>query len=187
MPKTTTEYSTDNELTKAVSDLLADESLADLQPLRDHQVIILCCVRTRITQDGETKPCKGSPVKLKKLSEMERLFIPDNAHYILMADYHWWKHANVRQQTAKLFDNLLTIQPEPKEGGGLTLKKREPVIDVKFTETLAYYGAFDHCTLLLRDAMKDSTRRVRDFVGELAEGPETTPAEGEPEPVSPGE
>lgn len=183
MPKKT-EYVTDDELTKAVSNLLGEERLPELQALRENEVVILCCMKVVMDDDGETEPPEGGPVKLKKLSDMERLFVEGNAHYILTMDYHFWKHASERQRTAKLFDTLLDIKPEPTEGG-LKLKKRAPDVDVKHAATLALFGAYDEPTLLLRDAMKDVSRRLKDYVDDIATPePEAAPAGEEPSPES---
>ena len=200
MPKKT-EYIPDDELTKAVSGLLTDEKLPELQALRENEVIILCCMKVVMDEDGETEPPTGGPVKLKKLSDLERLFIQDNAHYILTMDYHFWKEANERQQMARLFDALMDIKPE-KTDAGLKLKKRQPGIEMKHPQTYGYFGAFDEPALVLRDAMKDVGRRLKDFVDDIAatepepaaeaeageqpaaeEAAEPAPEEGEPEPA----
>lgn len=170
-----TEYVTDDELTNAVSGLLSN--VPQLQALRDCEVVILCCMKVRMDDDGETEPPKGSPVKLKKLSDVDRLFAEGNAHYILTMDYHFWKHATEKQQMAKLFDELMDIKPEPTEAG-LKLKKREASVDVKHVETLELFGAFDEPTLLVRDAMKNVGKRLKDFVDDFVPAP--PPAADEP-------
>jgi hypothetical protein len=121
---------------------------------------------------------------------LERLFIQDNAHYILTMDYHYWKNSNERQQMAKLFDALMDIQPEPTESG-LKLKKREADVTVRHAATLAFFGAFDEDTLLIRDAFKNVSRRLKDFVDDIAaesaeptEGESAPETEAEPEPAS---
>ena len=179
MPKKT-EFTTDDELTKAVTSLLADDRVPQLQPLRDNEVNILCCFKVRMDDNGETEPPKGCPVKLKKLSDLERLFIEGNAHYILTADYHWWKNSNERQQAAGLFDTLMDIKPEPTESG-LKLKKRESGIPVKHPETLALFGVYDEPTLFLRDCMRNVSRRLTGFVDDFI-APQTEEAAGETEP-----
>jgi len=188
-----TEYVTDDELTKAVSALLGNEGLPKLSALRENEVVILCCMKVRMDDNGETQPPKGNPVKLKKLSDLERLFVEGNAHYILTMDYHFWKNANEQQQMAHLYDELRTIKPEPSEKG-LALKKWEPTVNVKFADTIEYFGAFDDETLQLRNAMKNVSKRLKDFSVEPpaaeAEVPTAEPAteagsepeEGSPEP-----
>jgi hypothetical protein len=176
------EYANEPELTEMVTAMLANQNLKELQTLYEHQVIILCCARVCMDENGETMS-SGAPVKLKKLSEVERVFVADHAHYIVVVDYHWWKTATERQKLANLFDHLMTIKPEAKEDG-LALKKREPSIGVKYAETLAYFGPYDEPTLLLRDAVKGMNRRLVEFVddiGAAAEAPE--PVEPEPEPA----
>ena len=181
-----TEYVTDDDLTKAVSGLLGNESLPLLSPLRDNEVIILCCMKVVMDDEGETEPPEGGPVKLKKLSDLERLFVEGNAHYILTMDYHFWKHASACQQTARLYDELRTIRPEPSEKG-LALKKWKPTINVKFADTLEYFGPFDDETLVMRDAMKHGSKRLKDFVDDIAASGATGKSNPEPEPDTEGE
>lgn len=193
MPKKT-EYTPDDELTSTVDLMLG--TLPQLQDLRDNSVGILCCMKVRMDDDGETEPPKGSPVKLKKLSELERLFIQNKAHYILTMDYHFWKHADRRQQWSKLFDELRDIKPEMTEAG-LKLKKRLPSVTVKHVTTLELFGAHDDVTLSIRNAMKNASGRIVEFVdgldrpaevadsaasAEMSEAADKVDQESEPEP-----
>jgi len=185
MPKKT-EYVTDEELTNTVSSMLSN--IEKLQALRDNNVVILCCMKVRMDDDGETEPPKGSPVKLKKLSDLERLFVEGNAHYILTMDYHYWKNSDQKQQWKKLFDELMDIQPEPTETG-LKLKKRAPTCSTKHVESYELFGACDDETLAVRDAMKNTGGRIKDFIGSFVSAPATATdaadealAEPEPEP-----
>ena len=167
MPKKT-EYVIDEELTNTVSVML--NTIPKLQALRDNSVIILCCMKVRMDDDGETEPPKGGPVKLKKLSDLERLFVDGNAHYILTVDYHFWKNSNQKQQWKKLFDMLMDIQPEPTDKG-LKLKKRAPTCDTKHVETYELFGACDDASLAVWDAMKNSGGRMKDFLDSCAPAP----------------
>lgn len=184
-----TEYVTDEELTNTVTAMLS--SIPQLEPLRDNSVVILCCMKIRMDDEGETEPPKGSPVKLKKLSDLERLFVEGNAHYILTMDYHFWKTADMKQQWKGIFDELMDIQPEPTEAG-LKLKKRAPTVPNKHVETYELFGACDDATLAVRNAMKNVGGRIKDFVSEFATST-TAPAapaeaatpEPEPEPEQP--
>jgi len=179
-----TEYVTDEELTNAVSQLLT--TVPQLKALRDCDVVILCCMRVRMDDNGETEQPKGCPVKLKKLSDLERLFVEGNAHYILTMDYHFWKNSNERQHTAQLFDELMGIKVETSETG-LKLKKRDATVTVRHVETVELFGAFDDPTLALREAMKNVGKRMKDFVDDITPAassaddsdPEQAPESGE--------
>lgn len=166
MPKKT-EYVTDDELTGLVSTMLANENLTDLQPLRENEIVIMCCMKVRMDEEGETESTKGNPVKLKKLSDVERLFIKGKAHYTLVMDYHFWKNSDDKQRWAKLFDVLYGIKPEKTEAG-LKLKKRERDIPVDHAKTLALFGPFDDGTLAVRDAFKDIKGRFLEFVDNIS-------------------
>lgn len=186
MPKKT-EYVTDDELTKAVSGLLSNEEVP-LADLRDNGVIILCCFKIRMDDDGETEPPKGSPVKLKKLSDLERLFVTDNAHYILTMDYHFWKNSNQQQQLATLFDLLMDIKPEASEAG-LKLSKRDSDVPFRHAATVQLFGSWNEAVLLVRESFKNVGGRLKDFMDDIAassaQPPETAaPEEGEPEPAA---
>jgi hypothetical protein len=159
---TLTEYEADAELSDMVTLQLDTPELKELQSLRDNEVAILSCVRIRM-KDDEDVPCKGKPAKIKKLGDVERLFVDNHAHYVLVMDRHFWKHANKRQQMANVFDALMDIQAEMTESG-LKLKKRPSDVDFSHMATINYFGPYNENTLNLFEAYSNTSYRLKEFV-----------------------
>lgn len=159
---TLTEYEADAELSAMVTLQLDTPELKELQSLRDNEIAILSCLRIRM-KDDEDVPCKGKPAKIKKLGDVERLFVDGHAHYILVMDRHFWKHADKRQQMANVFDALMDVQAEQTESG-LKLKKRPSDVDFSHMATVAYFGPYNEGTLNLFEAYSNTRYRLKEFV-----------------------
>jgi Putative phage metallopeptidase len=152
------EYSEDVDLTAAVNKMVADSLITEFKPLRDLHIVIKPCLRVRLDKDGQTQPCKGIPVKLKRVSPIERLFIRDRAHFILVVDYHAWETGNEKSRGALIHHALMQIAAEKSEDG-IKISTRKPDI-VEFTATVERFGAFSDVLLNLREAFRRSPSRL---------------------------
>lgn len=162
---TLTEYEVDAELSAMVTLQLDRPELKELQSLRDNEIAILSCLRIRM-KNYEDVPCKGKPTKLKKLGEVERLFVDSHAHYVLVMDRHFWNHANERQRMANVFDALMDVLAEKtgKTESGLKLKKRPSDVDFSHMATINYFGPYNENTLNLFEAYSNTRYRLKEFV-----------------------
>jgi hypothetical protein len=153
-----TDYDLDQDLQKILSEVIADTNFTEFNDLRDLGISVLPCVRVRMDKDGETQPCKGDPVTVKKVGPVERLFIPKKPHFIMIVDFGTWSTANIKIQKAMLHRGLMRIAAE-KTDEGVKVSTRKPDI-VEFTATVARFGAFSDNLLNLREAFRNSTHRI---------------------------
>ena len=158
-----TEYVPDEDLTPLVNAVMANEELTELQDIRDNSITIHCCMRVKLDSNGDSKPYKGAPCKLKKVSDAERAFMHDNAQYVLIMDYGFWNGANERQRVAHIFDALQDIEIEDGKSGP-KLKKRASDVIINHMATIRRFGAFDEPTLNLQECYKDVGGRLSDFL-----------------------
>lgn len=170
------EYLEDEELSAAVDNIVNNPKIHEMEPIRELEVRILCCSIVRMTDEGEEAKVPACPVKLNKLSEAERLFAKDNAHYILTMEYSFWHAANEKQRLAALLDTLLDIEPTKEESdANVKLKKRTPDIRVKHLATIGYYGAYNDGIINLREVFDSNTLLV-DVAVEARQLPKAKPA-----------
>src|SRR4051812_14682303 len=123
---TTIEYSVEKELTELVDEVLHKPEHSEFGPIRDVDLTILPCFVIRTDEDGQTKAGKGDPVKLKKISDLDRLFMKDKPHYIVVVDYGVWENAPDEQRMAMLHACLMQISVEHTDGGKIKLGSRKP-------------------------------------------------------------
>lgn len=175
-----TEYAEDKGLSEAVTGLLADQSLHPLALLRDHEVKIECCLCIRTNKEGDIVAGKGDPVKVKKVSPVEQVFL--DCDYILVVDNHAWTTSNseVKSQ-AMLFDALMRIDVQPADEGGCKKKTRKPTVSA-FRETIAYFGAYTDDLIDLRDAFGHGAKRVAEALRPQPEPEDEAPPQEESVP-----
>jgi hypothetical protein len=152
-----TEYTIDKEISNAVVDMLGDGLYTEFAPLRDNEVKIETCAMVRVNKDGEDMPAKDDPVTLKKVPQVEKLFV--DVDYILIVDNSAWKTANSEKaQKAIIHRGLMKILVEPNDGG-VKLATRKPDI-VEFTETAMRFGAYTDKLLTFQEATALASKRV---------------------------
>jgi len=107
-----TEYVVDDELTSVVSAIVNDAAVPSLQWLRDYGVGFYCAMGVRMDDNGDAWPLKNGPVKMHKLSDVERLFAADETVQLyLVVDYHFWSKADERVRRAKLYEYIVALKP----------------------------------------------------------------------------
>jgi hypothetical protein len=151
-----TEYIQDKELADAVTDMLADDTYHEFDPIRNHEVKIESCLCVRVDDKGENAAPKPEPATLKKVGAVEKLFV--DADYILVVDNSAWVEANEVQKGAIIHRGLMKINIEAGEGK-IKIGTRKPNI-VEFTETVARFGAYNEPLLGFRDAFKLAAKTV---------------------------
>jgi hypothetical protein len=152
-----TEYAIDKEVSNAVTDMLGDSLYTEFAPLRDNEVKIETCTLVRTNKDGEDMPAKDDPVTLKKVPQVEKLFV--DVDYILIVDNSAWKTANSdKAQKAIIHRGLMKILVEPKDEG-VKLATRKPDI-VEFTETAMRFGAYNDRLLGFQEATAMASKRI---------------------------
>ncbi len=179
-----TTYEEDPDLSKAVTQILTNRQLQELEPLQNNEIIVLCCMKTVMNGLGETKPCRGPAAQVKKIPPELRIFIPGFPHYVLTMDYGFWNKVDDRQRWAAIFDALLDIDAKLKPDG-VKLTKRASDVPFKHIATVTRFGAHNEPSLLLRQAYRDASHRLTEFIREKNESAEELEVEPEPEPNSP--
>ena len=152
-----TEYEENPEFKAAVEKMLADKTLVEFNSIREHEnitVLTLLCSRT--DAKGEFVACKGPPIVCRKIpAPFEAI---TGAHYLLIADYYFWNHANEIQQKANLFHALMCINIEDTEKGEVKTSTRKPEVQV-FRSEVARFGAHNDVLLDIREALKQSAKQ----------------------------
>ncbi len=174
------EYSAEKELTQFVDDLINDPRYSELAGLRENKIRVLACFSIRTGDDGETQPCKGEPISLKKVSDVERIFVKDKAQFILVVDYHAWEQWNEKLRTACIYHHLVSLDVQKGEHG-IKIKRVKCPVQVH-TQEAARFGAYSQPLLELVEALKDKSRRA-DWLIEAIDTAESTtePVEESPE------
>jgi hypothetical protein len=168
-----TEYTESSELHEALTDMLADPFYTEFNPLREHEVKITSCLRVRHNKDGEDIPPAGDPTTLKKVTELEKLYL--DADYIVVIDNYSWNNAKSKlDQNALLHQCLMRIEIEVTEKGILKKTKKPDVI--MFSATAGRFGPLDDKQINLREMLtlgaKEAAKRL---------GPPKTPEQKEDE------
>ena len=152
------EYDLNKDLSTALAEMQANVEFTEFNELRENEIIVLACVRIRMDDDGETQPCKGDVVMLKKVTPLEKLFITKKPHYFMVVDHHAWTNAHETARAAMLHRGLMRIAVEKGETG-IKLGMRKPDI-AEFTATVRRFGAFSDVLCDLRDAFRSSAHRL---------------------------
>lgn len=132
------EYITEPELTDLVSDVLTNENYADLKSLRQNDVVILSCMKIHMDDNSEYVKCKGNPVALKKVGDMERIFMTDSAHFILVFDMGVWEGSSATERKYHVYRTLVAMSAEMK-GEKLVFTKHKPDV-VEHLSTLTLFS-----------------------------------------------
>ncbi len=152
------EYDMDKELEHDVASMIEDATLSEFEDLRELGIIVLPCMRIRMDKDGETQPCTGEPVSVKRVGPVERLFMSKKPHFILVVDYGTWNAADEQRRKIMLHRGLMRLVVE-KTDDGIHLSTRKPEI-VEFIRTVERFGAYTEQLLNLREAFRNSANRI---------------------------
>jgi len=153
-----TDYDLDKDLERELADMIADESMNEFAPLRDLAVTVLSCVKVRMDKDGNTEPCKGDPVAVKKVDPVSRMFMPKKPHFLVVVDFGAWSDADERQRKILAHRALIRIAAE-KTDEGMKLGMKKPEV-LEHTATVARFGAFSDSLLNMREAFRNSAHRL---------------------------
>ena len=151
------EYEDNKEFKIAIEKMLADKSLAELNPIRENEAVTifsLLCIRT--DKDGEHIQCKGAPITCRKIPAPFQALT--GGQYLVIADYYFWNHANEHQQKAKLYHALMHIDIEKGDDDELKLGIRKPDVQV-YPSEVARFGAHTDGLLNVQDALKQSAKQ----------------------------
>ncbi len=160
------EYEVNKELSNALKDLLDDDSMTEFTNIREHEVIILPCMKIKTDKDGESQESPGEVVQMKKVSPLHRVFI--EAHYIMVVDYYGWTHAkSTDHQKAMLHKALMRVEVDKDDGGNLKFSARAPDV-VEFRATVVRFGAYTEPLLDMREAFKLAVPTFVDNTGSSA-------------------
>ena len=151
------EYEDNKEFKIAIEKMLADKTLTELNPLRENEsvtIFSLLCIRTNkqdeyVQGKGPTIVCRKIPGPFQALT---------GGHYLVIADYYFWNHADELQQRAKLYHALMHIDIDKNDEGELKLGTRKPNVQV-FTSEVARFGAHTEGLLDIREALKQSAKQ----------------------------
>ena len=116
---TTTEFSEETELTKAVAEIMAADPR--LAKLKEQDVHVAACFCIREDENKEIKPCTGEAVKLRKIGPELRVFTKKPIYFLLVVDYGFWQEREatpVRRQY-ELHRVLSRIEVTRKDNGEL--------------------------------------------------------------------
>jgi len=180
-----TEYEPDTGLNAAITTVLSERKFAEFKPLNDQNIKVLAFLKVTTNSEGDHTPCKGCPVKVQKVSDLNRAAGID-ADYIILVDYYAWNHPKgvnpVDTQEAMLHHALKMIKVEVKDGK-VKKGKNEPEI-VEFADTVTRYpSVMADYQEVLAPAMSFSARVA---AAAAEEPPQTESAEEQPPPVRRG-
>lgn len=150
------EYEDNKEFKTAIEKMLADKSLVELNPIREHEIVIFSLICIRTDTDGEYVQCKGPPITCRKIPPPFQSLT--GGHYLVIADYYFWNHADEIKQRANLFHALMHIDVEKTEKGELKIGTRKPEVQV-FRSEVARFGAHNEVLLDIREALKQSAKQ----------------------------
>lgn len=153
-----TDYDLDKALDSLIEEMVTDPNYSEFNNLRDLGVSVVACLKVRMDADGESQPCKGDPVTLKKVGAVERLFMSEKPHYMLIVDFHAWDTSDQRRRMAMIHRGLMRISADRTEQG-VKLGTRKPDV-VEFTRTVERFGAFSDTLLNCREAFRNSMHRI---------------------------
>lgn len=157
------EYEVNDEFGRAVEDMVANKSITEFNPLREHEIKLLTQLCIRTNKDGDHVEGPGAPIVCKKVPAAYRELI--DGDYVIIADYYFWNHNDEIKQKAALHRALMQIEVEEKEKDNgekkLMMKMRKPEIQ-EFRSTVARFGAYNDALLDFREAMKSSARTFVD-------------------------
>jgi Putative phage metallopeptidase len=110
----------------------------DFAKLREEDVTVLACFCTRTRKDGEPADAANPPVKLKKVDEAFRVFMPKMPHYVLIVDYTFWTEAQPQTQEMLINRALCAIEVGRTEEGELKVKKKPPEFSGYYKNVVRY-------------------------------------------------
>lgn len=152
-----TEYEDNKEFKVAIEKMLADKALPELNPIRENEtvtIVSLLCIRT--DKEGEHVQGKGPPIICRKVPAPFQALT--GAHYLVIADYYFWNHADEHQQKAKLYHALMFIDVEKGDDGELKIGTRKPDVQV-FPSEVARFGAHTDGLMSIRESLKQSAKQ----------------------------
>lgn len=174
-----TEYEKNAGLQKELDALLEDVSLSEFADIREHEVTVVCCTKTKLGEGDEPMQTTGDAVAVKKVSDLHRTFI--DAHYIVVVDGYVFDHTDEDKMKALLHSALMRIKVEVTESG-IKLGTRKPDIQV-FQATINRFGAYDEGLLNLKDCFARGGKRFASMItGDQAPGQEPEQPESAEDP-----
>lgn len=149
------EYEVNAKFAKDVTDMMADASLVEFNPIREQEVEILTLIKTQTDSKGEHVEPKGNPVVCKKIPPAYQLLT--KGKYLIVGDYYFWTHATDLQKNAAIHRALSTVGVERSKKGLIVLKTRKPDVQ-EFRATIARFGAWNEPLLDAREAFKTAAK-----------------------------
>jgi len=139
-------------LTDLLESVLAKQELL-LSSLTNEEVEIKAVFYIKTDEEGETKPSAGAPVKLRKISPEFKLFMKDKPDFILIFDYHAWKHVSPEKREPMIHETLRRISVERNQAGALKLRTLPHAIQTDIA-TAQCYGAWNPALVQMKDALR---------------------------------
>lgn len=146
-----TEYVDEKEFKDAIEDMLDDVTFPELNPIREHEVVLFGLICVRMNSKDEEVQCKGAPIILKKLPAPFQTLM--EGHYLLIGDHYFWTHADEKKKKGALYHALMHIEITVPEKGPVKYGTRKPPVQAWPSE-VAKFGAHTEVLLDFREAMK---------------------------------
>lgn len=153
-----TEYAIDDDMAKAVLDLVCDPTYTEFDAIRGAALIFLVAAMRKMDKDGETEPTSGEPILVRKVSAADAPFLA--AHYKVYIDDFRWLAASREARLAMLHRALCRIAVETAEDGGFTLAVRKPDV-IAWQENIVRFGAWEDPLLELRSNLQAAKSKLR--------------------------
>ena len=171
------EYVEDADLRKMVREMID----ADFSKLNALGVVVLSVMKVNVDKNSENKQCKTRPVTTKKVGPAERVYIKDNAHFIIVMDYTTWNETNDAQRRFLVDHGLSNIHAERGEKS-VIFSTVKPDINIH-SATIKRRGPVFPNLLDLRDTLGRG-KSVPRMVNKLEQKAAAEPAP-DPEPLEP--
>lgn len=155
-----TEYSVNEGMQQALTDMLRDTAITELAPLRKANLVFLVAAMAKTDKDDQPVPTSGEPIVLRKVGPADAIFM--EGHYKLYIDDFRWSEMDKRKQSAMLHRTLTSIVVETDKKG-VKLSRRKPDV-IAFLDNIDRYGAWEDPLVDMRERLekaKEAAQRAK--------------------------
>jgi len=151
------EYAKNDEMEKAVIDLISDTAYEEFNAIRDYELGFQIAAKVKTNADGEQEPTTGEPVVVRRIGPADAVFL--NGHFkIYICDLRW-RESSRDHQKAMLHQALMRILIENTDSG-IKIKMRKPDV-VTFQQTIVRFGAWEDQLIQLRNNLVSAQKKAK--------------------------
>lgn len=152
------EYTPNDEMTQAVSDLIGNADYEEFAPIREQELLFMVASMVKMDKDGGALPTAGEPVIVRRVGAADAVFI--QGHFKVYVCNTRWDEAGETQRKAMLHRALMRVEVDKGEKS-IKIGMRKPDV-CTFQQTIVRFGAWDNDLIVLRNNLQNAQRKTKE-------------------------